>query len=861
MTTQPSLDEQSTLNRLVLNRFFRWLNRLTGGLLAPRTTDLHFNRQLEQEFQHYYRRKHHKNIAISILIITLLFLLSLFIDKQYTPIWPFPILCRVVVLVAAIAAIMALYWAKTDKITQFVSITMPLVLALSVIVLAYHQPQPLKSSYYNTVVIVLMYMALFSRIHFKYYLISALFILLAINIAHVLDPAINVYHVLNTNYIFVGGFVFALLSAYFTEKTIRTYFIYNNKIREEQRKLAISESYIHNVVNAMANMLVVLDPKGHIVKTNPATQRALGYSSEELLQQPLAHIFQTPEIAQTILTHALQEKKPLTNMEAHLATKTGHPLSVIFSSTAFFDEDGQLQGITCIAQDITKQKQAEDEIRELAYYDSLTKLPNRTTFENKIEHTIAFHQKNKQEFALLFIDIDNFKGVNDTLGHHAGDTLLKNVAHNLRSNLRAQDFIARIGGDEFSVILSSIDSIQAVSTVAQKLIRAIDMTYSVFNSDIHTSVSVGIALYPSAGSTGSELAKHADIALYRAKQNGRNTYQYFTESLHHTHTRRMRIENALHLASAHEEFSLVYQPQFHTQTLQLSGIEVLIRWHHPELGALSPMEFLPIAEQTRQIIPIGNWVLYTALAQYHRWLEQFPEIMQHCPIAVNLSAVQIIYANITEDIQQGLNLYQLRPEQLEVELTETAIMSNYDKARETLTYIHELGCKIAIDDFGTGYSSLNQLKNLPIDILKIDRDFIKGIPAQHEDEIIVNAIVQLANNLNLDMIAEGIETNAQYRFLRQVGCHHLQGYGLCHPVTAKELTVRLERYAKTWGYPQHAINTASSRHAEHTDMHNNTDTNQHPHMHLTTTRSAASAMAMGNPIGTLIDNQDTVLIR
>jgi diguanylate cyclase (GGDEF)-like protein len=419
----------------------------------------------------------------------------------------------------------------------------------------------------------------------------------------------------------------------------------------------------------------------------------------------------------------------------------------------------------------------------LSSTDTLTGIYNRLQFDRSIKEILAAADRHQHEVALFFIDLDNFKNVNDTFGHHIGDILLVEVAQRLKSCLRANDFLARLSGDEFAVILGEIKNKNDPSYIAQKIINALSKDYQLEGHHIRISASLGIARYPDNAKTAEELILNSDVAMYHAKSTGRNNYQYYTKELSEKYRQHINLEHALKFALERNEIILNYQPIFNIHTNQLIGMETLATWEHPQFGLVSPNIFIPLAEETRLITHIGNWILKTACAEYTKW----PIDKNKFRFAVNISSYQLLHPDFYGNLISLLKDYQIPPSALELELTETTMMTYTNGLfKEIIKKIHELGIGISIDDFGTGYSSLFRLRHLPINTLKIEKSFVQDAVVNSNVAIIVNCLIALGKNLEKDVIAEGIETKAQLDFLINSGCLYGQGFYLSKPMDAEK---------------------------------------------------------------------------
>lgn len=440
-----------------------------------------------------------------------------------------------------------------------------------------------------------------------------------------------------------------------------------------------------------------------------------------------------------------------------------------------------------IFSDTSDRKIAEDRIRQLAHYDTLTGLPNRLLFNDRLQQAIAGAQRNQTKLALLFLDLDRFKQINDTLGHDAGDQLLKMVAERLLTCVREQDTVSRLGGDEFIALLPGADEAGAV-IIARKMMQSITQAYLIGDHELRISTSIGLAIYPDHAHDADALIKNADVAMYRAKAGGRNQHLLFDASMNASAYERLTLETNLRVALERQQFQLYYQPQIDLANGRIVGCEALIRWHHPELGMVSPAEFIPLAEETGLIGPISSWVLEEAIRQASAWRAAG---LQPLVMGVNLSALQFHQNDLLHQVKSLLEQYALPPDALELELTEGILMQGVERTLVTLRDLSLLGVMVSIDDFGTGYSSLSYLKRFPIRTLKIDQTFVRDITIDNNDATMVRTIILMAHSLNLHTIAEGVETEEQAAFLREFGCQKAQGYLFGRPMPADEFVKRL----------------------------------------------------------------------
>jgi diguanylate cyclase (GGDEF)-like protein len=463
--------------------------------------------------------------------------------------------------------------------------------------------------------------------------------------------------------------------------------------------------------------------------------------------------------------------------------------------------------VLAIVRDITERKKSEDQIFNLAYFDELTALPNRQLFGQSLERTIEKAKRDDEQFAVLFVDLDRFKRINDTLGHSVGDELLKEVALRLKSCTRSTDSVsriespeqsevqlARLGGDEFVIQLYGIESEDAVATVAARIISVLTPPFTCEGHQFVVTPSIGIAMYPQDGVTAEELLMNADSAMYRAKFAGRNNFQFFSETMRSKSLHRLDLENEIRKALEADQFELYYQPKADAESWTLVGAEALLRWHHPERGVIAPAEFIPVAEETGLIVPIGQWVLQQACKQAKLWTESpFGDIA----VAVNISSHQFQSDSLIDDVLGAALKAGIEPASLELEITESVLLQDADNTLVALNTLKRAGISLSVDDFGTGYSSLSYLKRFPIDTLKIDRSFVKDIHVDQDDAAICAAILAMAQQLGLNVVAEGVETKEQLEFLRHHGCNQIQGFLCSKPLSADQFAVLLREIAKT----------------------------------------------------------------
>ncbi len=463
--------------------------------------------------------------------------------------------------------------------------------------------------------------------------------------------------------------------------------------------------------------------------------------------------------------------------------ENGQEFAMSLKIDIVFDASKNEEYYICVFSDITYKKRSEEELIRLANIDSLTGLPNRSLFLDRLSHAIAYSRRNKTLFALLFIDLDNFKNINDTLGHSIGDKMLINISKRLKACVRDVDTVARLGGDEFTVILENIHSTNEVGLCANKILARLSESMEIEGSMLKTTPSIGIGMYPAHGKDREMLLKNADLAMYSAKEKGKNNYQFFTEDMTSLAMERINIEQKLRHAIESDQLRLFYQPKVYSVTGEITGFEALIRWMHPEDGMISPGAFIPVAEETGLILSLGDWIIEEAIRQAKAWSEIAPD---HCQIAVNISAKQFMSESLPDRIADLLEKYELHPRFLELEITEGTLIENMHHTISALTRLRDMGVEISLDDFGTGYSSLSYLKQFPVNQLKIDQSFVRDVTTDPSDASIVASIIALAHNLGLTVVAEGCETVDQLKFLRSYHCEQVQGYLFSRPVASDE---------------------------------------------------------------------------
>ena len=618
--------------------------------------------------------------------------------------------------------------------------------------------------------------------------------LLTITLNRSIDiDAINIWK-LSTTLIFTLAVILLSLGIYGVKRVAAS--------REEQSDIALFEEgeRFAQVVNTAFDAVITTDDKGIVLSWNKKAEKIFGIESKQAEGQILLPLILAPDsiqqhgesISQSLHDNTLKETSYQIELTGKYIDGRGFPLELSISKSVVGDKIIH----SVFARDISERKEAENRIRQLAYYDSLTKLPNRQSFKIQTEQAIKLAIRNKRMGAILFIDLDEFKRINDTLGHDFGDLLIRRVGQRLLDQIRDNDTVshttsegmpsqnvARLGGDEFTILLTEIKHIDDASIVAQRIQQSIDGAFDLKGHEVYVTPSIGIAVFPNDGKDVDELLKNADTAMYHAKAVGKNNFQFYSEQMGASAAEYLKLGAMLRKALSNNEMKLYYQPQISATTGKIAGAEALLRWEQTELGMISPAEFIPLAEDTGMILDIGDWVLRQACQDNADW-----QNAGYTPIrvAINLSGLQFIQKDLPLKVKQALETAGLAPEYLEMEITESIIMRNIDETISTLQSFRDMNLGISVDDFGTGYSSLSYLKKFPLETLKIDRSFVTDIPDDIDDVKITSAILAMARSLNLKVVAEGVETEAQARFLMQHHCDLLQGFLYSKPLPKEE---------------------------------------------------------------------------
>jgi diguanylate cyclase (GGDEF)-like protein/PAS domain S-box-containing protein len=570
---------------------------------------------------------------------------------------------------------------------------------------------------------------------------------------------------------------------------------------------------VNRLMGHTKDQVYMKDSEGQFLLVSESLARSLGRTRAEVQGRTDFDFFSR---TQALAFRAVEEGMMTTgqgfnNREVEHFWPDGHSTWSWNSAEPWYDDNGQVGGVVGTNKDITAQKLLEREVAAqtyranemkklaveqaqrneyLAYHDALTGLPNRGLFSELLRQSIAEACRYQRQLAVAFLDLDRFKQINDTLGHGAGDELLREVANRLKGCVRESDTVARLGGDEFVVLIPELEDEKHVATVAQKILSAVSMPFSLIRQEFRVTASVGISVYPQDGSDEESLTKHADIAMYHAKGEGKNNFQFYSAKANANTLERLTLESSLRHALADEQFRLHYQAKREVGSGAITGVEALLRWEHPDLGTVAPMRFIPVAEETGLIIPIGKWVLKTACLQCVEWQRQgFPPLS----IAVNLTARQFADDQLLSDVQATLEASGMDPHLLELEITESLLIKNVENTLRILAQLKALGIRIVVDDFGTGYCSLATLQRFPLDGVKIDRSFIREITGTASQNAgLTDAIIAMGKSLSLTVIAQGVETREQAEFLRARTCDELQGFYFKKPLPASEFQELLQ---------------------------------------------------------------------
>ncbi len=566
-------------------------------------------------------------------------------------------------------------------------------------------------------------------------------------------------------------------------------------LNKTHQQIKLSEIRYRSIYENLQDVYFEIQLNGEIRELSPSIKQISDYSCDELIGKNVRQFYPRNDDREQLIS-VLKRQNIVTDYELHLREKSGKIIPCSINARLLPEEDGRPATICGTLRDISERKLAEAHIERLAYYDALTDLPNRRLLIDRLERDLARARRHKHFGAMLFLDLDRFKNINDSLGHHVGDALLQEVAKRLTSDMRLEDTVSRLGGDEFIMLLSDMGkepstAASQTQTKAEQVQKNLSKPYKVLGHDLHITPSIGVALFPSdddPNEDSNDILRHADTAMYRAKDDGRDAIRFFLPSMQAAADQRLGIEKDLRFALDRQEMSLFFQPQVDRKG-RVVGAETLLRWLHPEKGYISPADFIPVAEATGLILPIGLWVLEMSCQQIKSWNDQGTPIGH---LAVNVSPRQFRQPNFIRQIKQVINKTGADADQLGLELTEGMVIDNIGDTIEKMQALKKMGIELSIDDFGTGYSSLAYLKRLPLDIIKIDQSFVRDIQTDESNASIVETIISMAHHLGLKVIAEGVETDYEYDFLNQRDCGGYQGYYFSRPVPEKDFTKLLK---------------------------------------------------------------------
>ena len=558
----------------------------------------------------------------------------------------------------------------------------------------------------------------------------------------------------------------------------------------ERRKLVEQDLFKEKqqaqvTLESIGDGVITTDMNSNVAYLNPIAEKMTGWKNQDAVGRPILEVFRilnessrklAPNPVDVVLEHG-----QICGIANHtvLVSKAGDEFAIEDSAAPIISENNEMIGVVLVFHDVSSTKRMAERMSYLAEHDFLTDLPNRLLLTDRITQALSIAKRKNSRIAILYLDIDHFKKVNDTLGHEVGDQLLMALSHKFKACLRDMDTISRQGGDEFVILLTEFDSPSTPANIANKLLEETNTTLQVGLHELNVSASIGIAMYPEDGENPDALMRNSDAAMYYAKSLGRNNYQFFTKQLSQKIAEQVELENSLFKAFNQNEFKLVYQPKVSLKTGELVGAEALIRWHHPEKGLVSPDIFIPIAEDTGLIKLIGKWVLEEACKQNKRWQDAG---LAAIPVAINVSPVELKRTNFLHQVSVALMHSGLDAQFLELEVTETVAIDSNEESIKDLFALREMGVKLSIDDFGTGYSSLSYLKRLPINNVKIDKSFVRDIKTDANDAAIVTAIIKMSHSLNFSVIAEGVETIEQLEFLKECECDEIQGFFISRPL-------------------------------------------------------------------------------
>jgi diguanylate cyclase (GGDEF)-like protein/PAS domain S-box-containing protein len=563
------------------------------------------------------------------------------------------------------------------------------------------------------------------------------------------------------------------------------------RMRQKLNETTINKNYLDTVLNSLSDAVLVTSPEGIVKSCNEATQQLLGYQESELVGKPLVSFIDDVHRNAFDLSHSAPEAR-----ETVLRTASGQTIPVSMASSAITSQDPQFQGNIYVARNITERKRAERRIRYLARYDTLTKMPNRMQFQHLLQQAIARARRNQRSLALLYLDLDRFKEVNDTFGHAAGDRTLEILSERLTRNLTKDTVIGRLAGDEFAMFIDDLpadaDNRAGIGALARTLLDEISRTFYVNQQEVYLTASVGVAICPYDAENVIDLIRNADAAMYHSKQNGGNTCAFYVPEMNAAAVERLMLKSKLRRALERDELVILYQSKVDLRDGRVVGAEALLRWRLPGHGDISPSQFIPLAEETSLILDIGEWVLNRVCSDYRAWQKT---VSQPGRIAINLSLRQLKQASFIARCRAVFRKHEVSPTCFELEVTETTLMTDPKRTIGLLNELYAMGLHLAIDDFGTGYSSLSALQQFPIGTLKIDQSFVRDVAVDSDDAAIVRTIIDMGKSLNLEVIAEGVEAMEQLEFLRKHGCYYAQGRLFGDAMEAEKLLAILSAQA------------------------------------------------------------------
>jgi diguanylate cyclase (GGDEF)-like protein/PAS domain S-box-containing protein len=559
------------------------------------------------------------------------------------------------------------------------------------------------------------------------------------------------------------------------------------ELKRTKEKLWEKEQSFQSIIEHHTDAVFTIDITGNFIENNPIAEQLTGYTQEELVGTPFTNIIIGEYLDETLCFFYKVTHGEVQNFNTGIVHKNGE--SVYLNVTSIPNViNGQITEIYVMAKDITKQRNIQESNAFWAYHDSLTGLPNRRWLDERLKNEVNIANKNNHKLAVMYLDLDRFKSINDTLGHPIGDNLLEQIADRLKGIIQSENLLARMGGDEFMILIPMIESVEESTELAKKLLGSLEKPFFIGEYELYVTASAGISIYPTDGNSAEHLMKNADIALYRAKDQGRNNYQIYSTSMNARTFQSFLLEKDLRKALIENELELYFQPRVDAKTGKILSAEALLRWNHPQLGMIPPSEFIPLAEEAGIILNINNWIKRKVCEQLAKWREVGIPLL---PISINMNSQQFLKKDLLRSVSEILKQYHLEGKWIEFEITENTLMRNEEIVIQTLDELRRMGIKIFIDDFGTGYSSFSYLKSFKFDGIKIDRSFISNISNESENSAITSAMIKMAHILNMEVVAEGVETEEELLFLRGQNCEQIQGFLFSKPVPVKEFERQL----------------------------------------------------------------------